>query len=289
MILRFAKRFFPVLAVAVFFTGSVVQAQKNVVGVKVDSLQTESMRKFLKEHRQSLRQSKTDLARVVKEFREDFKVIKREQTRSLKVTRKYKPPVLLTRKASPKKKKTPRRSQSVTDSENSFPEQRIFESRKPAGQEKLLSLNERQRRADVETARREKILLAQNTDLGRLKAEMESDPLKSYQLKLTQFSEKIKSLFKELEGEGRVPRTVFLELGNTYLESQRYLTSLNAKDRWKLSRYASQSRTILGSYESVLWVFKMALTRKPNDAEMNFLLGKILSEMGERGLALRRA
>jgi len=33
----------------------------------------------------------------------------------------------------------------------------------------------------------------------------------------------------------------------------------------------------------------MALVRNPNDAETNLLLGKILSEMGERDLALRRA
>ena len=118
---------------------------------------------------------------------------------------------------------------------------------------------------------------------------MESDPLKSYQLKLTQFSDKTRNLLEQLQGEEGVQRTVFLDLGNTYLESHRYLNSLNAQDQWKLSRYASHSGTILGSYESALWVFKMALARKPNDGETNFLLGKILSEMGERDLALRRA
>ena len=177
----------------------------------------------------------------------------------------------------------------VENSENIFPEKNFFKPRKPRSNEILLNLNERKRRADIETEHREKILRAQNTELGRLKAEMETDPLKSHQAKLTQFSDKIRNLLEQLQGEEGVQRAVFLDLGNTYLESYRYLNSLNAEDQWKLSRYASPSGTILGSRESALWVFKMALARKPNDGETNFLLGKILSEMGERDLALRRA
>ena len=92
----------------------------------------------------------------------------------------------------------------------------------------------------------------------------------------------------QLQREGGIQRTVFLDLGNTHLESQRYLNSLSPNERLKLTRYASYSGTTLGSYESALWVLKMALVRNPNDAETNLLLGKILSEMGERDLALRR-
>ena len=289
MTLRLAKKFILVLAVAVFAVGSVVQAQESIIEVELGSFQIETMRKFLNEHRLIFQKSKADLSLVVKEFREDFINLKLEQTRILKVTQKYKLPVLVKRKTLPNKKQFPRRSASSSEPENIFFEQKIIEPRKPRDKEIILNLNERQRRADIETVRREKIIRAQNTELGRLKAEMESDPLKSYQLKLTQFSDKTRNLLEQLQGEEGVQRTVFLDLGNTYLESHRYLTSLNAQDQWKLSRYASHSGTILGSYESALWVFKIALARKPDDGETNFLLGKILSEMGERDLALRRA
>jgi len=279
----------PVLATAAFAAGSVVQAQESTIEVKLGSPQTEAMRKVLVEQRLLLRKSKSDLSAVVKEFREDFKNIKLEQTTTLKVKQEYKPPVFIERKTFPNKKPFPRRRVSSSDPENNFIKQKIVEPRKPRDKEILLNLNERQHRADIETARREKIIRAQNTGLGRLKAEMESDPLKSYQLKLTQFSDKTKNLLEQLQGEEGVQRTVFLDLGNTYLASHRYLNSLNVEDRWKLARYAGPSGTILGTYESALWFFKMALARKPNDGETNLLLSQILSEMGERDLALRRA
>lgn len=170
-----------------------------------------------------------------------------------------------------------------------FPEPKFFKPLKPRTDEKPLSLVERQRRADIESVRREKNFLAQNSPLGRLKAEMEQEPLKSYQGKLTEFSEKIKTLLAQLKGKTNVERSVFLDLGSTYLESHRFFNSLSAEDRWKLTRYAVHSGTLLGSNESALWVFKMVLTRNPNDGETNLTLGEILSEMGEWDLALRRA
>lgn len=289
--------------VAVFAVGPVVQAQEsvsgnenrdranteNVIEVKVDSLQAEEVRKFLQEHRSVVRQSKADLSGVVKKFRKDFKNIKLEQTRTLEEIRKYKPPTVVIRKTAPIKKKISRQPEPSTEPEKVFPERNFFEPRKSRSKEKLLNLNERQRRADIENVRREQMTRAQNSELGRLKREVEKEPLKSYQGKLTEFSDKIKKLMERLKGEEGVPRTVFLDLGNSYLESQRYLNSLPTEGRWKLTRYAPHSGTILGSHESALWVLKMALVRNPNDAETNLLLGKILSETGERDLALRRA
>lgn len=289
MTLRPAKKCIPVLAVVLFAVGSVVQAQESVIEVKVGSLQTETMRRFLKEQRLELQKSKFNRSTVVKEFREDFKNIKLEQTRTLKVTRKFKQQVFNESKTLPNEKPFPRRPASSSDPEIIYFEPKIIESRKPPEKETLLNLNERQRRADIESARRETINREQNTELGRLLTEMQSDPLKSYQVKLTQFSDKTKNLLGQLQGEESVQRTVFIDLGNTYLASHRYLNSLNPEDQLKLARYASHSGTILGSNESALWVFKMALVRKPNDGETNFFLGKILSEMGEWDLALRRA
>lgn len=170
-----------------------------------------------------------------------------------------------------------------------FPEPRFFTPRKPRSNEKPLNLIERQQRAEIEKAGREKNIRDQNSELGRLKTEMAKEPLQSYQVKLTQFSDKILSLLEQLKGKKNVQRSVFLDLGNTHLESHRYLNSLSADDQWKLTRYALHSQTLLGNNESALWFFKIALSRNPNDGETNFILGEILTEKGERDLALRRA
>ncbi len=303
MTLRFAKIYLSIVGAAVLAIGSAGQAQENVSGnensdransenvieVKVDSLQAEEVRKFLQEHRAVVRQSKSDLSGVVEKFRADFKNIKQEQTRTLKEIRKYKPPTVVIRKTASIKKKISRLPESSTHSERNFPDQNFFEPSNLHPKETLLSLNERQRRADIASVRLEKFLRAQNTEWGRLQREMAVEPLKSYQGKLEQFSDKIKKLMKQLKGRQGVQPTVFLDLGNSYLESQSYLNALNAKDRSKLARYASHAGTILGSHESALWVLKMALVRNPKDGETNLLLGKILSETGERDLALRRA
>lgn len=302
MTLRFSKIFLILFCFFSMTAGLPVEAQESASQnegirtqpldlnlVEFDALQIEIMRKFLQDYRLELRKFKSDLSVVVKEVRRDFKNIKQEHKRTLQGTKKLKTPVLIKRKTFPAKKEILPSPKPSTDHKHFFPEQKIFEPQKPQSKDKLLSLNERQRQAKIENALQGKFLRTQNTELGRLKVEMENDPLKSYQVKLTQFGEKINNLLGQLQGEGGVQRSVFLDLGNTHLESQRYLNSLNADDRWKLTRYASDSGTVLGSYESALWVLKMALARNPDDAETNLLLGKILSETGEQDLALRRA
>ena len=286
MTLRIVKILFPVLLVALFVFGPVVHAQEDVIEVEVGSIQTETMRKFLREHRLELRKSNLDLSAIVKEVREDFINLKQEQKRTLQVSKKFKTPVLIKRRNFPSKKELLRQSEPALES--FFPDKKNFESQKPRSQEKLLNLQERQRRADIKIANREKFRRAQNTELGKLKAEIQREPLKSYQAELTQFSEKIRNLLEQLQEEEGVQRTVFLDLGNTYFESHQFLNSLSAKDRWKLTKFAEHSGIILGSHESALWVYKMALVRNPNDGETNFRAGKILSEMGEHDLALRR-
>ncbi len=106
-------------------------------------------------------------------MREEQKVIKQEQTRTLKVKKKSKPPVFNERKTLPKEKEFPRGPASSSDPETINVEPKVIESRKPREKEILLNLNERQRRADTQIQRREKIIRAQNTEFGRLKAEME--------------------------------------------------------------------------------------------------------------------
>lgn len=288
MTLRLAKILLPVLVLAVFSVGPVAHAQEDVIEVEVGSLQTESMRKFLQEHRLELRKTDLDLSAIVKEVREDFINLKQEQKRTLQVSKKFKTPVLIKRRTFPRKKELLEQSESSPVLENFFPDKKNFEPQRPHLKEKRLNIKERQRRGDIEIASREKFLRAQNTEWGRLKAEIKTEPLKSYQAQLTRFSEKIRGLLGQLQEKGGVQRTVFLDLGNTYFESHQFLNSLSAKDRWKLTKYADHSGIILGSHESALWVYKMALVRNPNDGETNFLAGKILSEMGEQDLALRR-
>ncbi len=283
---RISKILLPVLSFALFSIGPIAHAQEEVIEVEVGSLQTETMRKFLQEHRLELRKSNLDLSVIVKEVRDEFINLKQGQKRTLQVSKKFKTPVLIKRKTFPNKKKLLRRQEPVL--ENFFPDKKNLGAQKPRSQEKLLNLNERQLRADIKIANRKKFRRAQNTELGKLKAEIKKEPLKSYQAQLTRFSVKIRNLLEQLQEKEGVQRTVFLDLGNTYFESHQFLDSLSAKDRWKLTKYADHSGIILGSHESALWVYKMALIRNPNDGETNFLAGKILSEMGEQDLAIRR-
>ncbi len=283
---RISKILLPVLSFALFSIGPIAHAQEEVIEVEVGSLQTETMRKFLQEHRLELRKSNLDLSAIVKEVRDEFINLKQGQKRTLQVSKKFKTPVLIKRKTFPNKKKLLRRQEPVL--ENFFPDKKNLGAQKPRSQEKLLNLNERQLRADIKIANRKKFRRAQNTELGKLKAEIKKEPLKSYQAQLTRFSVKIRNLLEQLQEKEGVQRTVFLDLGNTYFESHQFLDSLSATDRWKLTKYADHSGIILGSHESALWVYKMALIRNPNDGETNFLAGKILSEMGEQDLAIRR-
>lgn len=177
----------------------------------------------------------------------------------------------------------------VAQAEEIFPEKNFFEPNKPRSTETLLNINERKRRAEIKMTAHEKFLHAKTSAWGQLQMEIKQEPLKSHQEKLTRFSAKIKKLHRQLQNEKGVARTVFLELGNTYLESHKYLNSLSAEDQGKLTEHAVHSGTILGSHESALWVFRLSLFRYPNDGETHFLLGKVLSAMGKRNLALRRA
>lgn len=286
--MRFSKIIVPVLVAAGFIASSVVEAQENVIEVEVGSSQTESMKKFLLEHRRELRKSKSDTSGVLKKVRQDFVSLQKGQTRSLRVTKNLKKSILIKRKKTLSNKATLRQLESSLNLKPYFLEQKKIESKKILSKEKHLNLNERQRQADAKDARRTKFLRAQNTDLGQLKLEMKTEPLKSHQAQLTRFSEKIKSLSRKLREEKSAPRTVFLDLGNTYLESHKYLNALSLQNRLKLIAYAKYKGITLGTNESALWVYKMALVRDPNDGETNFLIGKILSDMGERNLALRR-
>jgi hypothetical protein len=287
--LRLAQIVLPVLVTALIVVGPVSHAQENIIEVNVDFIQTESMREFLRDFRRDLQKPGSGRPGVVKEVRQNLKTIKQEHSKSVGVTKNFKKPVLVRKKNFRSSKEIVEQLESDQDLEIFFPENKIFQPQKTRSEEKPLNLRERQHRADSKNSSQGKILRTQNTSLGQLIMEMKTEPLKSHQAELTRFSEKITSLTGQLKEGGDVPRAVFIDLGNTYLESHQYLNALNPEIRLKLASYAGHSGITLGTHESALWFLKMALVRDPNDGETNFLLGKILSAMGEHDLALRRA
>lgn len=289
MTLRLAQILLPVLVTILFVVGPASHAQENIIEVDVDFIQTESMREFLRDFRRDLQKPGSGPPGVVKEVRQNLKTIKLEHSKSVGVIKKFKRPVLVRKKTFQSSKEIVEQSESDQDLEIFFPQEKIFQPQKPRSKEKPLNLRERQHRADSKNSRQGKILRVQKTSLGQLIKEMKTEPLKSHQAELARLSEKIKSLTGQLKEGEDVPREVFLDLGNTYLESHQYLNTLNPEIRWKLTSYAGHSGIILGTHESALWFLKMALVRDPNDGETNFLIGKILSAMGEQDLALRRA
>ncbi len=247
---------------------------------------TESMQLFLKEYKLNLKESNIDLSNVLKDLREQYKAVKQENQRTVNTARKNRPPRLVKLKRN--------RGQKEIVSSSIDPEDFILELQIPVRnpsriKEKSLSLKERQQRAAAENKRLEQLLLEERSEKGQLKLQIEKDPLKSHHTRLIQFSDKIKDLLNKLKTERVDPRSIFLELGKVYLESQRYLHTLNARDRGKLIRYAAYSNVTLGSYETALWAFKMALDLNPNDGRTNVLIAEINSEMGQKKRALERA
>jgi hypothetical protein len=288
MTLRLAKILLSAIVAGLMVVGTSAKAQENVIEVDLNFIKDDSMKIFLQDFRRELQNSRSGLPSIVNEARQDFKTIKQEHTKSVGVTKNFKKPVLLRRKIFPSSKEIAPGPELYQDFGKFFPEKKIFEPQIFRTKEKLLNLNERQYQADTKFASREKLLRARNTDLGQLKIAMTAEPLKSYLKKLTRLSEKIKSLRGQLLEDEGVQRTVFLDLGNTYLESHEYLNTLSLQNRLTIASFAEHSGVALGTHESALWVYKMALVRDPNDGETNFRIGKILSDMGEQDLALRR-
>lgn len=302
---------FTFLLLALLITEASVQAQEsvppneefnalpdNLIEVEVETFQSAALEKFLQEYRLIWQQSKFDSSNVLKKHRDDFSNLKKENFQALKSISKNRLPKVVLKRIPPPKNRTPQSVPKPTPPPSPGPDF-IFHgvlskqnlNKRPQVQiiDKHLSLTERQRLAEIKKLRRNESLHFRQSEPGRLQTEIEQGPLKRHQAKLAEFSSRIKKLLKEIRNRRGDEQTVFLELGNAYLESQRFLDSLNSRDRLKLTTYASHSRITLGSYEQALWTFKMALARNPNDGDTNFLMGKIFSEIGNNNEALERA
>jgi tetratricopeptide (TPR) repeat protein len=302
---------FTFLLLGLLIAGTSVQAQEsvppkekfnvlpdNLIEVEVETFQSEALKNFLQEYRLIWQQSRFDTSNVLKKHRDDFSNLKKENLQALKSISKNRLPKVVLKRIHPPKDQTPQSAPKPTPPPSLGPDF-IFHgvlakqnlNKRPQAQkkDKHLSLIERQRLAEIKKLRSNESLHLRQSELGRLQTEIEQGPLKEHQAKLAEFSNRIKKLLGEIRNRRGDEQTIFLELGNAYLESQRFLDSLDSQDRLKLTNYASHSRVTLGSYEQALWTFKMALSRNPNDGDTNFLMGKIFSEIGNTNEALERA
>ncbi|GJL79123.1 MAG: hypothetical protein NPINA01_21120 [Nitrospinaceae bacterium] len=268
-----------------------LELAENIIEVEVETFQSNALKNFLKEYRQILQQSKSDTSGVLQKFRKDFSDLKQENARSLKITRQKKLPRVVLKRVNPNDDLLPTKNPDPAPFSRDLLRMEKFHPPPlaPEQKDRLLSLDERQRLAKIVKKRRQETFQFRQSEIGRLKAEIDQEPLKGHQTKLAEFSARIKKWLAQIErGRGREP-ALFLNLGNVYLESQRYLNSLEREDRFKLTRYAPHAGIALGSYELALWTFKMSLTQNPDDGDTNLLLGKVLAEMGRPDQALERA
>jgi tetratricopeptide (TPR) repeat protein len=270
---------------------------ENLIEVEVETFQSEALGNFLQDYRQVLKQSKFDISDVLEKSRKDFADIKQENSQTLISTRQNKLPKVVLKRIHPATDQTTQSAPKATPSASPRPDfifhgflskQNLNQRPQPKQKDKHLSLKERQRLGEIKKRRRKETLHFRQSELGRLQTEIEQGLLKEHQAKLIQFSRLIKKLQKQIRRERQDNRKIFLDLGSAYLESQRYLNSLDYDKQIKLARYAPHSGITLGSYELALWTFKMALAQNPNDGDTNFLIGKVFSEMGNSDRALER-
>jgi hypothetical protein len=272
-------------------------ASENIIEVKVETFQSGALEKFLKTYRLIWQQSKVDVSDVLKKHRQDFSHIKYENSQALKSISKNKLPKIVLKRVHPVVHPPPKPPAKNPTSASLGPDfifhgflskQNLKKRPQARLKSKPLSLEERQRLGDIKKLRRKDTLRFRHSEIGRLKSEIEQGSLKEHQAKLIQFSRLIKKLQRQLSRASRNNRRIFIELGDVYLESQRYLNSLDSAERVKLTRYAPHSGISLGSYELALWTYKVALNKNPEDGDTNFLMGKIFSEIGNNSEALER-
>ncbi len=116
---------------------------------------------------------------------------------------------------------------------------------------------------------------------------LEQERLNRQKIILEEFKERIRELKKRLERGGVEEYPILVDLGDVYLEAQKYLNSLDAKDR---NRWLEDEPTlVMGSHEIAIWAYKMALERRPENGELNLTLGKIYDELDDEENAERHA
>ncbi len=248
--------------------------------------ENQALQKFLRIYRKDIERSRIDISQVVKQIREEFKALKREHKDTIR-NAKNDPPALINTKGRRSKRKFERIS-SVRIASYDYPRDtdppvsRLLASDGRAENIRQASIEERENK-------RSPTFEPQTPAATPLAGQMLQEPLKSHQATLKKLSDRLNSLTVKIQRDPGNARRHLLDLGNTHLESQRFLNNLNRQDRLALIRHADLSSTRVGSYEMALWALKSALVMNPNDGSTNLLISEIHQEMGNPSLALERA
>jgi len=120
--------------------------------------------------------------------------------------------------------------------------------------------------------------LAQERELERLR-KLEEERHEGQRAVLRKFSTEIKGIQQKLVRRQVSETPALMQLGNLYMDSQRFLDSLNRADRSLL--FKKDSDLIPGGAELAIVAYKMALERRPLDGRLSMILGEIYEGMGD--------
>jgi len=105
--------------------------------------------------------------------------------------------------------------------------------------------------------------------------------LEEQKQKLFDLGNQIKLLRKKVKTKNGNASKEFIELGNKYLEIQRFIDSLDDLEKLALLKFSDQNNLQLGSYEQATWAFKIALSFNRNQGETHLTIGKIYDEISD--------
>ena len=121
-----------------------------------------------------------------------------------------------------------------------------------------------------------KNILEKDKDKETAKAKLEEQ-----KQKIIDFGNQIKILRKKVKAKSGSASKEFIELGNKYLETQRFIDSLDDLEKLALLKFSNQNNLHLGSYEQAVWAFKIALSFNRNQGETHLTIGKIYDEISD--------
>jgi tetratricopeptide (TPR) repeat protein len=104
------------------------------------------------------------------------------------------------------------------------------------------------------------------------------DESKPVEDKLNQFGADIVKIKEGLANNSGNARNLWVSLAKINLEAERFLKSLDAKERRK---YINSDQFALGSYEVAILSIKRALASNANDPDLNFMLGEVYDEIND--------
>lgn len=110
------------------------------------------------------------------------------------------------------------------------------------------------------------------------KVEPAIDESKPTEEKLNQFGAEIVKIKEGLANNSGNMRNLWVSLAKINLEAERFLKTLDAKERRK---YINSDEFALGSYEVAILSIKRALASNANDPDLNFMLGEVYDEIND--------